>query len=177
MASQGCCEKFSSTALQEATKTSSLWRRSAASTGCQQAEELIAWVGSLLYTHQPGKRQTKASGNPSSLRSSSDCKEPLVRLSNFWWPTWAGAGKHGQARKPRSRSKVELCSLSPKMPDEGRRGTARDVWVISTSKREKVSWREDSVFIPWDQRHVGISLCSSALLKELLLLEHLESPL
>lgn len=33
------------------------------------------------------------------------------------------------------------------------------------------------MFIPWDQRRVGISLGSGALLKELLLLERLESPL
>lgn len=33
------------------------------------------------------------------------------------------------------------------------------------------------MFIPWDQRRVGIGLGSGALLKELLLLEHLESSL
>lgn len=50
----------------------------------EQAEELAAWVGSFLCTHQLGRRQTRALGNPSSLCSSSDCKGLLVRLSSFW---------------------------------------------------------------------------------------------
>lgn len=171
VASQGNHEKFSLIALQEATKISVLsLGSSAVSTGCQQEKEMVAWARSLLYAHQPGKRQTKVWGNPNSSSSPSYCKVPLVRLSNFWWPTWAGTGEHGQTRRPGSKSKVELGNLFPKMPDEGRCGTARDVWVIASSEREKVSWGENSMFIPWDHSMLGLA---SALV--LLLFEHLES--
>lgn len=103
---------------------------------CEQAEELAVWVGSFLCTHQLGRRQTRALGNPSSLCSSGDCKGLLVRLSSFWWPTRDGMGQVG---KLGSRSEVELQHLSPRKPREGRPGTARDVWVRANSKREKAN--------------------------------------
>lgn len=70
----GAMEKFSCTALQNTAKSSGCsWGRSAASAGCWQVEELVVWVGSLFYTHQHSKRQTKALGNPNGLCSSGNC--------------------------------------------------------------------------------------------------------
>lgn len=143
MASQESHEKFSSTALQAVTKN--LWPLLAEISGisrCPQAEELE--LGGELALCSP-------LGNLSHLCSSGDCKEPLLRRSSSWWPTWVGAGKRGE---PRSRGRVEL-SLSPEMPDEGRGGTARDVWVIATSEREKVSRREGG----WHVYSLGSEAC------------------
>lgn len=85
--------------------------------------------------------QTKALGNPSRLCSSGDCKEPLLRLSNFWWPTWVGAGKGGQVGSPGVGAGLSSQPLS-------RGAWRRQTWDCqrcvshSNLQREKGSQRE-----------------------------------
>lgn len=56
--------------------------------------------------------QWKALGNLSSLCSFGNCREPLLRLRNVWWPTWVGAGKRGQVGSPGVREELSSQPLS-----------------------------------------------------------------